>query len=78
MAEKQKKKTYVCRQCLVIRYFLCAAALMIMAIPLLGEKLIPLSRLTAWHFVAIIWGIGIIGFVFKLIVDRPETREDQT
>ncbi|WP_177193430.1 hypothetical protein [Nereida ignava] len=49
---------------------------MILAIPIAGEKLIPLQSLTAWHFVAIIWGIGVLGFTFKLIVDRPAPNED--
>jgi steroid 5-alpha reductase family enzyme len=74
--KKPKKKHYVCRQCIVIRYFLFAAALMILAIPVVGEKLIPLQSLTAWHFVGIIWGIGILGFAFKVIVDRPVPQDD--
>lgn len=74
--KKPKKKKHVCRQCLVIRYFLFAAALMILAIPIAGEKLVPLQSLTAWHFVGIIWGIGVLGFIFKLIVDRPAPKED--
>ena len=57
---------------MVIRYFLFAAAIGILSIPFAEEKFQPLQNLSAWHFVALIWGLGILGFFFKLLVDRPD------
>lgn len=72
MENKPTKKKYVCRQCMVIRYFLFAAAALILCIPFASDRFIVLQELTAWHFVAAIWGIGVLGFLFKWLVEIPE------
>ena len=70
MSEKEKPIP-PCRRCLITRYFLVSASLFIVCIPIAGSKFEPLKHLTAWHFVAIIFAIGIAGLIFKYIFEMP-------
>ena len=74
--KKKKKKVPPCRRCIIIRYFILASALIIACIPLADERFKPLQSLTVWHFVFIILGIGVAGFIFKFIFELP-ARPDQ-
>ena len=66
-----------CRRCLIIRYFLVSASLFIICIPIAGARFEPLKDLTAWHFVAIIFAIGIAGLIFKYIFEMPRHRDEE-
>ena len=76
MSEKEKPVPS-CRRCLIIRYFLVSATLFIVCIPIAGSRFEPLKNLTAWHFVAIIFAIGISGLIFKYIFEMPRSRGEQ-
>ena len=71
---EEKKTIPPCRRCLIIRYFLVSAFLFILCIPIAGKRFEPLSALTAWHFVAFIFAIGVTGFIFKFIFEMPKAR----
>lgn len=73
---KRKKQLNVapCRQCLIIRYFLLAAGIGILLIPIADTRFDVLSQLSAWHFVGFIWGIGLLGMLVKVILDRPSEQ----
>jgi|TARA_B110000305_G_scaffold152669_1_gene169266 predicted membrane channel-forming protein YqfA (hemolysin III family) len=73
--KKKKKKVPACRRCIIIRYFILASALIIACIPLADERFEPLQSLTVWHFVFIILGIGIVGFIFKFIFETPKRQD---
>ena len=73
--KKKKRKVLPCRRCLIIRYFILAAALVIACIPLADERFEPLQALTVWHFVFAILGIGVAGFIFKLIFEMPTSQD---
>lgn len=76
MSEK-KKSVPRCRRCLIIRYFLVSASLFIFCIPIAGSRFEPLKDLTAWHFVAIIFTIGIAGLIFKCIFEMPRYQGEE-
>ena len=76
MSEKEKPIP-PCRRCLIIRYFLVSASLFIVCIPIAGSKFEPLKHLTAWHFVAIIFAIGIAGLIFKYIFEMPRYSDEE-
>lgn len=76
--KREKQKSPICRQCMIIRYFIFAAGLGILSIPFAGERFSPLSNLTAWHFVFVIWGIGVIGFLLKLVLEMRPTSATET
>jgi|TARA_B110000977_G_C10866983_1_gene411996 hypothetical protein len=63
-----------CRRCIIIRYFILAAALIIGCIPLADERFDALQALTVWHFVYFILGIGVAGFILKYIFEMPERQ----
>jgi biotin synthase-like enzyme len=45
--------------------------------PIAGTRFEPLKDLTAWHFVAIIFAIGIAGLIFKYIFEMPRYRDEE-
>lgn len=79
MKTKRRNETPLpCRQCIIIRYFLLAAAIGIVLLPVANSRLQVLSHLSAWHFVGLIWGIGVLGMIAKYILDRPSPPSSKT
>ena len=76
MSEKEKPIP-PCRRCLIIRYFLVSASLFIVCIPIAGSRFEPLKNLTVWHFVAIIFAVGIAGLIFKYIFGMPRYSDKE-
>lgn len=72
-----KTPTAPCQTCSRIRGFLAIAGLLIISLPILGEKAPPLSQLTPMPIALGIVGIGMIAFIFRFIAWRRGIANDQ-
>lgn len=70
-----------CQSCARIRLFLAVAGLLIIALPLIGDKAAPLATLTPMTIALVMMGIGAFAFVIRLIAwlrseAQPRTEQD--
>ncbi len=79
MFRRSKPKTpeAYCQSCARIRVFLAVAGLLIIALPLLGEKAAPFSKLTPMGIALALVGLGSIAFVARWIAWRRSEAEAQ-
>lgn len=70
-----KTQTASCRTCSRIRAFLAIAGLLIISLPIFGEKAGALSLLTPMKIALGLIGIGIIAFAFRWLAWRREIKE---
>jgi len=74
MFQKSPDKTQAapCQACLRIRAFLIVSLALIIAVPLLGEKIAPIAELTPMNIALSIVGIGGLAFVARWVAWRRQ------
>lgn len=72
-----KAPTAHCQTCSRIRAFLAVGGLLIISLPIFGEKAAPISQLTPMTIALGMVGVGMIAFVFRWIAWRRERAENQ-
>jgi hypothetical protein len=60
-----------------IRAFLAIAGLLIIALPILGDKAAPLSKLTPMSIALALVGVGMVAFIFRWISWRRSEASKQ-
>lgn len=81
MFRRSNPKTYegYCQSCARIRAFLAVAGLLIVALPIFGDKFAPLSQLTPMGIALAIVGVGSIAFFARWIAwRRSQSQPKQT
>jgi hypothetical protein len=81
MFRRTKPKTPMayCQSCARIRAFLAVAGLLIIALPLFGEKAAPFAQLTPMGIALALVGMGSIAFVARWVAwrqDEARKRQD--
>ena len=71
---KQKYKTKICRTCIVIRMFVLAMLILVIAGLLARDKMYHLSFITKWNVAIAILVFGIVSFVIKFIFWKLESK----
>lgn len=66
-----------CQTCTRIRTFLTVSAVLIIAIPLIGEKAAALAKIKPMEIALAIMGLGFVGFIIRLIAWRKEEAQDR-
>ncbi len=72
-----KTPTAPCQSCSRIRAFLAIAGLLIIALPIFGEKAAPIAKLTPMTISLGLVGIGMIAFIARWIAWRRENAQKQ-
>lgn len=65
-----KPRTTQCQSCARIRTFLAVSMMLIIALPLFGDKAPPLAHLTPMRIAVGIMGLGSLAFVARWIAWR--------
>ncbi len=60
---------------MILRAFLITALPLIVLMPFAGDRYPVLGQLTAWHFVAVLFGWGFISLAVKIILWRIEQSQ---
>lgn len=66
-----------CQACARMRAFLAVAAVLIIAMPLLGEKAAPLAQLTPMDIALAITGLGLLAFIIRFIAWRRDEAQER-
>lgn len=74
---RHKTSEAPCQSCARIRAFLAVAGILIIAMPLFGEKAAPLAKLTPMGIALAMMGVGSIAFVLRWIAWRREEARNR-
>lgn len=74
-----KPRTTQCQSCARIRAFLAVSMMLIIALPLFGDKAAPLAQMTPMGIALGLTGLGSLAFVARWIAwRRSEARSRQS
>ena len=62
--------TAPCQSCMRIRAFLAISGLLIIALPIFGEKAAPLAKLTPMSIALALVGVGMVAFIARWVAWR--------
>lgn len=71
-----KTPTAACQTCIRIRAFLAIAGLLLISLPIFGEKAAPILLLTPITIALGLVGVGMIAFIFRWAAWRRKIAED--
>ena len=73
-----RRRAGTCRKCAITRAFLMAALPLMIILPLWGDRMPWIAELTPWHFVVLIWGVGMAGAAIKIVAWKRGHDTTQT